>query len=528
MTEEDLIRERDLAMKIFADSTLTEEFTQTPLESASISIVDDGVEEAQLIEFYKTYLGKYSHVCRKFPNEWKIIDEIAEIMSEVDSRWAGVGVELDAIDLEKITMLGELSELTGQSSKLLTEQKELEKKVYEMESRMHIARTVREVDLLTVNRSEISDFDHFASLVDSVEKSLVYLSGTMSPLHRQFEHLRFQLCSLGISVCTSTIDSYGSRLSTFISQQSSIMTNILFSKFVDSLVPVSRISLLFRSLPFYAFAVRDTEKKFEDFRESILTKIIASYKNSVDVRKFVGFVSSIGDQEASLFESIFPGSSPRNLHRWLGLALYAPLRSLVIGNTNVAELSEYAEIIRLELLPENPALESILCKLHRDIQERLIFQMHYHHESFSVDELIRNLSLLTGVLDNQTLHDLAHDGVRSVVSKLVPGEPKLVSSLVLIDQLLRLRELLTVIDCEYMASPKAVEAPLEDLLRATCEDFNRAALALPRDDQYVPTLKRAMADGLTLPNLEPILLKPILDILHLEENSAEIVAQLLS
>jgi hypothetical protein len=266
-----------------------------------------------------------------------------------------------------------------------------------------------------------------------------------------------------------------------------------------------------------------------------------------------------------------------SLFRNIGLGLYHPLRSAVISSEDVNELRESAEVIRLEVLTENagesyfPFVQSVVIKLHRDIQERLIFRIEsfirdqikgftqWSLEDISgvrpqvVEKTYQCLELITGVVDSHTFHEIANEVINACVDVLVKSDTtrlfhsKQERSLFLISQLLALRERITLIDCEYsllvvqsppffehrgitdqfrrlMTGPAvsgrtdvAVRSRLESELKSMCDELTASViamtLALPTDEEkksLLSDISEKLKSYLTQQEgLSMVLLRPI-------------------
>lgn len=399
-------------------------------------------------------------------------------MRDIESCTSSISSELCSVEKERDRMLHELAGLDEQSKKLLEEQTLLENEVSVLELQLNSVNVIKEVNQL-MNRKDvlITDFAKFSTVV----KSLALVEGDP----RQYEHLKSRVCSIALSVGTAAVDAYSKRMLDFIDslEGSSVSSVSLFGKFTETLLVVSKISALFRSKGREFFqAVIELEKLLCDARERISIPVIGAYISSITVasslsismRKTIYFANSIGKQELNFFESIFSSSQPSDsvqaLLRSIGLALYQPLRTAVIACEDLSELRESAEIIRLEILSsENseflPFVQSVAFKLHRDVQERLI----YKTEAFIRDSIrgavvadcsndpepvvktFECLALITGVVDSQTLHDMANQAVNACVDSLMSVRASSVTdnALFLIHQLLSLRERIALIDCDF-------------------------------------------------------------------------------
>jgi hypothetical protein len=375
-------------------------------------------------------------------------------------------------------------------------------------------------------------------------------------------------------VGTAAVDAYSKRMLDFIDslEGSTVSSVSLFGKFTETLLVVSKISALFRSKGREFFqAVIELEKLLCDARERISIPVIGAYISSITVasslsismRKTIYFANSIGKQELNFFESIFSSSQPSDsvqaLLRSVGLALYQPLRTAVIACEDLSELRESAEIIRLEILSsENseflPFVQSVAFKLHRDVQERLI----YKTEAFIRDSIrgavvadcsndpepvvktFECLALITGVVDSQTLHDMANQAVNACVDSLmsVRASSGTDNTLFLIHQLLSLRERIALIDCDFggqesvgitdtlrrlvrvdakRAPEVAVRQRIELELKSLCDAFTASVVASvltassPEEKSAVlSSVTEKMKLALKNEGLENILLRPIL------------------
>jgi hypothetical protein len=305
------------------------------------------------------------------------------------------------------------------------------------------------------------------------------------------------------------------------------------------------------------------------------------------IRKSVYFVDSIAKQEIALFRSVFPDTVESNdallsLFRNMGLGLYHPLRSAVISSEDVDELRESAEIIRLEVLTETRGesyfrfVQSVVMKLHRDIQERLIFRI----ESFIRDNIkgftqwspddisgtrpqvvnktYQCIELITGVVDSHTFHEIANEAINACVDVVVKSDTHLFFEskqerwLFLISQLLALRERVSLMDCEYsllvVQSPPffehrgitdqfrrlitgpavagrtdvAVRSRIESELKSMCDEFTASViamtLALPSDEEkksLLSEISEKLKSRLTQQDgLSMVLLRPIVGALR--------------
>ena len=586
--EEEILKHQE---RLFAE--LDDIFNKKPEIDANSPIGlqtgDSNPTKSDLFEFYHTKLSIHPKP-RAVYSDWKWLEGVKSVMDDIDACFETVDEAIHAIDEQKKGMARDLSGLDEKSRQLLLEQRALEKEVAELDLKMNSINVIKDVSVLVNNRDMlVANFPKFRSIVESLT--------SVSADARQYEHLKSRVCSVAVSVGMSAIDIYSKRMMAFLDdQQGSTVSSVsLYGKFTETLTVVGNIAKLFRAQSERDFsqAITELERGFVDVRERIIVPVlgdfnktsIASLSLSKSIRKSVLFANSIAKQEASFFDSLFSQSrqsdstsdSLQSLFGAVGLALYQPVRTAVISSDDLGQLRESAEIIRLEILTADnndyyPFIQAVVTKLHRDIQERLIYRV----ESFIRDEIkgfttwvkddISNglppppvrktyecLDLITGVVDSQTFHEIANEAVIACV-QVLPGvrtvTPPLFESsedafLFLIVQLLSLRERITVIDCEY--SLLAVTSPLEHRgltdqirklvtsgpslpgrdvpvrtrieseLKARCDEFNAAVIAraigLGSNDErttYLESLRERMKTRLTSESgLDVVLLRPI-------------------
>lgn len=445
------------------------------------------VESPTQSEIYKFYYKKLSEptVFNNTLDDLKWLDGVKGVIDEIELCLRSFAEQIDSVELEKKQMLAELSGLDGKAKHQLAQQAILEKEVAGLELEVNSVKVVRDVDAL-MNRKEIllSNFSKFEGIV----KSLDLVSGDM----RQYDHLKSKVCSLGVSVGTAAIEVYTKRMLQYIEDKegSAVSSMSLFGKFSETLTVITKLSLLFGgSKPDreFSMAVSELEKVFADARERILIPVLGQYIQTIlkseclsnSIRRTVYFAESFANQESSFFISVFGkerklGDALSGLLRAMGLAMYYPLRTGVIVSEDLSDLRESAEVIRLEVLTLKTSFSFILnvaFKLHRDVQERLIYRIEAFirdnirrfadwSESRScepVEKTFECLALITGVVDYQTFHEIANEAVSVCVDVLAEVPVSVFPSeedryLFLIAQLLALRERITSIDCEMGTS----------------------------------------------------------------------------
>ena len=452
--------------------------------------------EADLNNFYRQfYMRKFSEPAYS-PNEWRWLEGVRSLSDELQKCLSNVADGIDGIEKENNVMVSELAGLDEKSKKLLSEQSAIEKHVTELEAKMITVNAIRDVTSIINNRDLIiTDFPLFERSIKGLEEALAYVASTpdqVLALSRQLETLRSKMCSTCVYVCTSAIDTYCKRMQLVLSTDGTINTSVLYNRHTETLSVVGKICEVLRSTSGdrrdYVQALSDIEKSYFEYRSKILVPVIDSFmrqtmsimKLSQCVRKTVYFVNSIIDQEMSLFKNFLAKSTPPTMHNFLlrdvAASLYNPLRTSLISCMDLHELRESAEIIRLEIVPDktrgiHPFIVSLVFKLHRDIQERLIYRIESYirdeirtcdSAEILVEKTKECLSIITGVLDPETFHEISSEALSACVDVLLSSrrikDEK--GTLKLISQLLQLRERVTLIDCEY--SLMAVSSPLFD------------------------------------------------------------------
>ena len=589
MTEDELLRERE---KILADAGSFYICREAQKESKSTGQPKSEYtpRHVALFEWYKS---KYSQPVERDPIEaqWSWLEGVSKVVEEIETCYKVIESETKSVQAENSKMVNELAGLDEKSRKLLDEQSVLEKEVAEWELESNSVNVIRNINVLS-NQKEIliTNFPRFRSIVDSLD---LVRADT-----RQYEHLKSKVCSVGVSVGLGAIEVYTKRMTQYIDdlEGSTVSSVSLFGKFTDTLEVVKSISTLFRGKDDreYFQSVSELEKALSDARQRICLPMIGDYINAIltsskerklpiSLRKCVYFVNSIGKQEQALFESILGGGgigsdSFLSLLRAIGLGLYYPLRTAVIATSDLSELRESAEILRLEIFTSSEYLgfiQSVSLKLQRDIQERLIYRV----ESFVRDEIrltnqeedsefVRKtfdcLEILTGVVDPQTFREIANEAVTACVNTLMSSsQNSLKEKLFLISQLLALRERITLIDCEstlvgqdhhsvegitdqlrrLMLSSRTgspspdvmIRARIESELRSLCESFNAGVVAktisIETDGERIEFLSSIRADvrsALKTDGLDTVLTRPILaELEHMTPAVAEDVLAVL-
>ena len=495
---EDLIKQRGIMLNELKNSF------ESPSPALSDPEVTTDAKEAEfetdLYQFYREfYLKKYSEPAYS-PTEWKWLEGVRSVADDIQACVASVSSDIDEVEKENQTMISELSGLDGKSKKLLGEQAVIEKVVNDLEAKMITVNAIRDATSVINNRDLIvTDFPLFERSVRQLDAAFEYVSSTpdqVLALSRQLENLRSRLCATAVFVCTSAIDLYTRRMQVLLMDSSTINTSALYNRHTETLNVVGKVCEVFRSSSKdrgdYSSSVSEIEKSYFQSRSKVLVPVIdafmvqsiGSMKLSMAVRKTVYFVNSIIDQDLTLFKNFLSKSSLPTMQnlllRDLSSSLYNPLRTSVINCMDLYELRESAEIIRLEIVPDksrdiHPSIISLVFKLHRDIQERLIYRIESFmrdeiRSSFSSAELLLEktkecLSIITGVLDPQTFQEISSEALSASVDVLMGHHRQSHSKdelgiLKLISQLLELRERITMIDCEY--SLMAVSSPLFD------------------------------------------------------------------
>jgi hypothetical protein len=480
MSEEELLREReklltDIGNIYCGDTDAARSSPSSNMQNSS------SARHSTLVNWYRAQLADDCSPAEADDVQMKWLAGVSRLVEEIESSLKLIGTECTEIELEKSIMLNELAGLDKQSKKLLDEQQRLEEEVSRLELEANSVNVIRDVNMLSTQKELlVTSFSRFAFIVQSLE--------LVKADPRQHEHLKSKVCSVAVSVGLGAIDVYLKRMTQYIdSLEGSTLSSVsLFGKFTETLQVVGNISSLFRKQDDREFlqSVVELEKALSDARQKISVPVIGDYITSmlassgtsklpVGLRKCVYFVNSVGKQEQSLFESVLGPSgvssdSFLSLLRSIGLALYYPLRTSVISTSVLSELRESAEILRLEIFSSQEYLgfiQSVCLKLHRDIQERLIYRV----ESFVRDEIRTSLKsvtaegeesstpefvkktfecleIITGVVDSQTFHEIANEAVGACVETLMSTGG---DRLFLIAQLLALRERITLIDCEY-------------------------------------------------------------------------------
>lgn len=509
--------------------------------------------------------------------QMKWLQGVSRLVDEIESCLRVIGSETATVETEKQKMITQLAGLDEKSKKLLEEQAVLEKEVMELELESNAVNVIRNVNLLS-NHKEllVTSFPRFEAIVSSLD--------LVKADPRQYESLKSKICSVAASVGLSAIDIYKKRMTQYIdSLEGSTLSSVsLFGKFTETLQVVGKISNLFRKKDEreYLQSVVELEKALSEARQRISVPVISDYINTllqtseekklpVNLRKSVYFVNSIGKQEQALFESVLGAGGTNSdsflsLLRTIGLSLYYPLRTAVISTQQLSDLRESAEILRLEIFASQEYLgfvQSVCLKLHRDIQERLIYRV----ESFVRDEIRRSpenflrpespefvkktfecLEIITGVVDSQTFHEIANEAVTACVDTLMTNAGSK-NKLFLIAQLLALRERITLIDCEYSligglgdgdnqargltdqlkrllsttddrpSKGMQIRARIEHELKSLCESFNAGivakVLSLSSDEQrvdYLRTVREEVRAALKAEGLDLVLTRPIL------------------
>lgn len=587
-SEEELKRDREALLSEIADLYAgTPEYEESP--SQSMDIHSPHVGQTDLFKFYHDRLAD-SVLLVNEDYQLKWLQGLKSVLDDIDGCFESVNSAISDCQAEKAAMIAELAGLDERSGALLKEQQLLERRVAELELQMNSVNIIKDVSMLVNHRDIlVSDFTRFASIVKSL--------GLMSADARQHEHLKSRVCSVAVGVGMSAIDTYTKRMVGYINDQEggTVSTVSMYGRFVETLSVVGNTARLFTTMEDREFqhAVVELEKAFSDARDKIVVPLIGDFMNGLlssksiqlsnVIRKSVYFVDSIAKQEIALFRSVFPDTVESNdallsLFRNMGLGLYHPLRSAVISSEDVDELRESAEIIRLEVLTETrgesyfPFVQSVVMKLHRDIQERLIFRI----ESFIRDNIkgftrwspddisgarpqvvnktYQCIELITGVVDSHTFHEIANEAINACVDVVVKSdthrffESKQERWLFLISQLLALRERISLMDCEYsllvVQSPPffehrgitdqfrrlitgpavagrtdvvAVRSRIESELKSMCDEFTASViamtLALPSDEEkksLLSEISEKLKSRLTQQDgLSMVLLRPI-------------------
>ena len=567
--EEDLILERNAAFRVLYQWEIEE---SAKIEEAVVVSSDSAPwkSDGGLREFYERYLSEYPSKEIVESLSWKSLDEVSDLMDKVGASLLTLDGVVSSLESERDLMLSELADLDLKSRDLLREQSELERVVHDLESRMSVASTMKEVSMIT-RESLVLNFSKFANVVTSVEKSLQFLSRYSNKesilLNRQFDHLRFQLCAMAISVGSEAISTYSTRMCNFTNSVKTLSTLMLYTKFIETLQVVTNISELFRGQTdgSYLRALSELEKNFFAEREKIVSPVLAAFisgqlasgRLSHAIRKVASFVGSLTLQEIALSEKVFGlvgvGGSA-SLIRSLGTVMYTQLRSAVITSEDLPELGESSEVVRLEISTEHEILRPVAHKLHSDIQERLIFKIASQNgNDRPVEFCLESLSLISGVLDNETFFEIANEIVNNCLDKLLflqktgaNNSTTLEPLLRLISELLIIRERITAIECEFGThngqlfekhgmrdqfrklvgqsnSDNAVRATerIERELAHLCAQFNAVVIAealtalhVEHDlDTYISSLRSKMK-SLLAPGLDVVLIKPIVEALR--------------
>lgn len=571
LSDEELIREQE---RLLAELSVPSVGSNKPenVTPADTAIPASHNRNQVLFQWYYSQFANQSSVdqCR---SDSKWLESVSHVVNDIDSCFKTVFAAYDSINEEKQRMVADLAGLDEKSKKLLDEQSVLEKEVSELELELNSKSVIRNVDSLS-NQKEIliHNFSRFEQIVDSLE----LVRGDP----RQYEHLKSRVCQIALSVGLAAIEVYSKRMLQYIdSLEGGTLSSVsLFGKFTDTLQVVGRIASLFRRKDGreFSLSVVELEKAFSDVRQRICLPVIGDYVNSLipnqklssSLRKGIYFVNSVGKQEQDLFELAVgsegtQGDSFLTLLRAVGLALYYPLRTGVISTSDLSELRESAEILRLEIFSSSEYLgfiQSVCLKLHRDIQERLIYRIEFlirddirgavvcDYDVIPPETVKRTygcLDLITGVVDRQTFHEIANDAVTACVDTLVSSVDKSSSKgqLFLISQLLSLRERVTLIDCEYslqaaaisedvgmtdqikrlvaqnhqMKTKQLVRTRIEAELKVLCENFNAGViakfLAFSSNDEkrnFLSVTRDQVRSALRTEGLDLILTRPIL------------------
>jgi len=600
ITEEELIITRAELLEELRDVDCLPEVPSEGSESATGA--NQTEYDHNLYNHYREYYSKKYSKPAASTSEWKWLESVNHVVKDLDSCLDTLSSDIDNIENENRTMTEELSGLDEKSKELLSEQSKLEKQVAELESKMNIVGVVRDANTILNNRDLIiTNLSIFERSVDGLSKAFAYIATSPSPdamsLNRQFEHLRSRICSLSTAVSLSAIDMYATRLqqSLFTGNQTTINTSVLYTKHVDTIRVVGNICRIFRqqSSHVWSDSLSEIDKAYFGCRVRILTPVITSFINSTltstklsdSVRKCVFFVNSILAEEMQLASTIVGGGGGGGLTSELksqnffslevSNMLYAPLRTAIISSLDLYELRESAEVIRLEIVTDEKRnifsyIMSILFKLHRDIQERLIYRI----ESFIRDEIrlgitpvektYECLGIITGVLDAQIFHQISTEAVNACVDVLVAAGAAttktrtVIDLMTLISQLLDLRERITIIDCEYSlvsvsspsensddsngmtgtirklvgrggsstpASDRSARGRIEKELKKLCDEFSAniiATIAVSRSIEsvleYIDDLRSKLLSQFKDPSIEAVLLRPV--VMELRSGSA--------
>ncbi len=373
---------------------------------------DTAIADPVLIRYMTVYRSEYEAISRQCLTRWDWIEDVQRILEDLNSTLISADDSRISISVERDNMMEKLSILDSKCRDLIEEKQSLVKEVDEIQENLDIHTTLRDGNVLVLNRELIiTDPEFFESILIKLNN----LKINNLKLFKNFESLKNKIISTSLEVGTEAIDVYTRRMV-------GVPYEMINEQFTGTLNCVETISRIFSNFDSdYISALVELERLFVEARERIvmprigetISKFLGEFGLPNGFRKSFKFILKLTENEKKFQNKFFP--LPRHEGVMMTSILsgfYASARGGVIHSDNIPELKEICEIIRLEFPEFN---NSILIKLFKDISEKLIFLIE---KEITLNPSLSLVSSLAGIVDPQTFREISHEAVNAYIDSL--------------------------------------------------------------------------------------------------------------
>jgi len=343
---------------------------------------------------------------------WEWIEQVQEMCGKACDDLGGLLGHLSELDLQRSEVVRKTTQLHEECEHMVQDQERLSASVEAMAQRLDLFDRVADVARILDQGNAVTSHPDFASVLDQLDESIVFLEGhydfsqAQAYLH-QFEHLRNRACIAMRSALQRSLEKSLAQVEQQLRERAtegSIDTQVFYTRFRAAALNYKPLmSMLKKRVDVhetYSSTLEELEVFYAHLRLRLINAPVTAHLQSVlqtqlptsqlasSTRQASTYILDVSHFERQCFEAYFELRQPQeplaNLQNTVGDIFYKALRPVVLSCDSVDSLREMADCLQLDILEPHQSSSrradfasvlAVVFRLHKDVQEKLIFRV---------------------------------------------------------------------------------------------------------------------------------------------------------
>lgn len=356
-------------------------------------------------------------------SQWSWIDQVQELCASCCSELDALLTHLSTLDEQRREVIRKTTALHEQCEQMVKDQENLGKSTEALGERLDYYDRVADVARLLDQGTATSSLPEFTGVLDQLDGSIAFLEThhdfcqAQAYLH-QFEHLRNRACISLRSALQRSLEKSLAQVEQQLKEKASgaaVDTQVFYTRFRAAALNYKPLmTLLHKRMDVhetYAVTLEELEAFYVHQRIRLVTAPVTVHLQTLlhrqleqvqlapATRQASSYILDVSHFEKQTFEAYFelrqPQESLRMLLETVADIFYKAVRPVVIACDSIDSLREMADCLQMDILEphqhqqkqtgkagEMVPVMSVVYRLHKDVQERLIFcvENYIRHE----------------------------------------------------------------------------------------------------------------------------------------------------